>query len=62
MGEEREVYNVLVGKIEGKRTLGRPRCRWEDRIRTNLREIGWRVWIRFDRLRIGTGGELLCVR
>jgi hypothetical protein len=30
MGEERKVYKVLVGKREGKRTLGRPRCRWED--------------------------------
>jgi hypothetical protein len=40
MGEERIVYKVLVGKPEGKRPLGRPRCRWEDRIRMNLREIG----------------------
>jgi hypothetical protein len=40
MGEERKVYNVLVGKPEGKRPLGRPRRRWEDGIRTDLREIG----------------------
>jgi hypothetical protein len=40
MGEERKVYTVLVGKPEGKRPLGRPRCRWEDRIRMDLREIG----------------------
>ena len=32
MGEERGVYMVLVGKPEGKRPLGRPRCRWEDNI------------------------------
>jgi hypothetical protein len=40
MGEERKVYNVLVGKPEGKRPLGRPRRRWEDGIRMDLREIG----------------------
>jgi hypothetical protein len=40
MGEERKVYKVLVGKPEGKRPLGRPRRRWEDRIRMDLREIG----------------------
>jgi hypothetical protein len=40
MGEERKVYNVLVRKPKGKRPLGRPRCRWEDGIRMDLREIG----------------------
>jgi hypothetical protein len=40
MGEERKVYKVLVGKPEGKRPLGRPRRKWEDRIRMDLREIG----------------------
>jgi hypothetical protein len=40
MGEERKVYKVLVGKPEGKRPLGRPRPRWEDRIRMDLWEIG----------------------
>jgi hypothetical protein len=34
-------YKVLVGKLEGKRPLGRPRHRWEDRIRMDLREMGW---------------------
>jgi hypothetical protein len=38
---ERNVYRVLMGKSEGKRPLGRPRRRWEDGIRTDLREIGW---------------------
>jgi hypothetical protein len=49
-GEERQVYKVLVGKSEGKRPLGRPRRRWEDRIRTDLREIGLRGvdWIRLS--------------
>jgi hypothetical protein len=48
MGEERKVYKVLVGKSEGKRPLGRPRRRWEDGIRMDLRKIGlWGVdWIR----------------
>jgi hypothetical protein len=40
MGEERKVYKVLVVKPEGKRPLGRPRRRWEDGIRMDLREIG----------------------
>jgi hypothetical protein len=40
MGEERKVYKVLVGNLEGKRPLGRPRRRWEDGIRMNLGEIG----------------------
>jgi hypothetical protein len=41
MGEEIKVYKVLVGKAEGKRPLGRPRHRWEDGIRMDLRETGW---------------------
>jgi len=40
MGEERWVYRVLVGKPEGRRTLGRPRRRWVDNIRTDLQEVG----------------------
>jgi hypothetical protein len=40
MGEERKVYKVLVGKPKGKRSLGRPRHRWEDGIRIDLGEIG----------------------
>jgi hypothetical protein len=40
MGEERKVYKVLVRNPEGKRPLGRPRRRWEDGIRMDLREIG----------------------
>jgi hypothetical protein len=41
MGGERSVYRVLMRKPEVKRPLGRPRCRWEDGIRMDLREIGW---------------------
>jgi hypothetical protein len=42
MGEERELYGVLEGKLEGKRPHGRPRCIWENGIRMDLREIGRR--------------------
>jgi hypothetical protein len=41
MGEERNVYRILVGKPEGKRPLGKPRRRWENIITMDLREIGW---------------------
>jgi hypothetical protein len=40
IGEERKLYKILVGKSEGKRPLGRPRRRWEDGIRMDLRETG----------------------
>jgi hypothetical protein len=40
MGEGRGVYRVLVESPEDKRPLGRPRCRWEDNIKADLREIG----------------------
>jgi len=40
IGEERGVYSVLVGKPEGRRPLGRPRCRWVDNIRMDLQEVG----------------------
>jgi hypothetical protein len=50
MGEERKMYKVLVGKPEGKRPLGRPRRRWEDGIRMDLRETGLEGvdWIRLS--------------
>jgi hypothetical protein len=41
MGEVRGAYNILVGKPEGRRPLGRPRRRWEDNIKMDLREIGF---------------------
>jgi hypothetical protein len=40
MGEWRGVHRVLVGKLEGKRPLGRPRRRWEDNIKKDLEEVG----------------------
>jgi hypothetical protein len=39
MGDKRNAYRFLVGKPEGTRPLERPRCRWEDNIRMDLREI-----------------------
>jgi hypothetical protein len=40
MGQNMNAYRTLVGKPEGKRPLGRPRCRWMDNIKMELREIG----------------------
>jgi hypothetical protein len=61
MSEKRNAYKILVGKPEGKTPLGRPRRRWMDNIKTDIREIGWDgvdciglIW-----LRIETSGLLL---
>jgi hypothetical protein len=43
MGEVRGAYNILVGRPEGRRPLARPRRRWEDNIKMDLREIGF--WV-----------------
>jgi hypothetical protein len=40
-GEKRNAYRILVGKLEGKRPLGKPRCRWLDYIKLDLREVEW---------------------
>jgi hypothetical protein len=47
MGEKRNVYRLFVGKSEGKRQLGRPRCRWIDSFKLDLLEIRLSVvdWI-----------------
>ncbi|KAJ4429075.1 hypothetical protein ANN_26076 [Periplaneta americana] len=63
MGESRNAYRVLVGRLEGKRPLGRPRRRWEDSIKMDLREVGYddRDWINLakdrDRWRAYVGGN-----
>jgi hypothetical protein len=54
MGEEKNVYKVLVGKPEGKRPLGKPKMGSE----WILERLSWEVWIGFDWLRTGTGGGL----
>jgi hypothetical protein len=53
-GEGRGVYKALVGRPEGKRPLGRPRCRWDDNIKMDLREIGidGTNWIRLAQDRV----------
>ena len=59
MGEESEVYRVLVGKPEGRRPLGRPRRRWVDKLRWifSKRDVG--IWTGLGWLRIETvGGRL----
>jgi len=41
MGAIRNAYNILFGKTEGKRPLGRPRCGWEDNTEMNVSKIQW---------------------
>jgi hypothetical protein len=41
IGAKMNVYKILVGKLQGKRPLGRQRRRWMNNIKMNLREIGW---------------------
>jgi hypothetical protein len=41
MGEKRNAYRILVGKPEGRRPLGRPKRRWVDNIKMDLREVVW---------------------
>ena len=61
MGEDRGVHMMLVGKLEEKRPLGRPRRRWEDNIKMDLQEVGV-VGTGWSWLRIGTGGGHLWER
>ena len=59
---ERSVYRVLVWKPEGKRSLGRPKRRWEDNIKMIFRNWDVGVWTGSSWLRIWTGGGLLWLR
>jgi hypothetical protein len=59
MGERRGVYRVLVRRPEGRRPLGRPRRRWEDNIKLDLREIGIVGVTGYGWLRMGSNGGLL---
>jgi hypothetical protein len=40
-GDRRAAYRVLVGRSEGKRPCGRPRCRWEEHTKVGLKEVQW---------------------
>jgi hypothetical protein len=59
MGETRNAYRILVGKLEGKRPVGRPRSRWVDNIKMGLRDVGWYGLDVLNWFRIGTSGGLL---
>jgi hypothetical protein len=64
MEEMGNAYSTLVGKPERKRPLGRPRHRWEDNIRMDLREIGWESvnWMHLAQDRDRWGGGVLGTR
>jgi hypothetical protein len=64
MGEGRGSYRLLVGRPEGKRPLGRPRRRWEDNIKLDLREIGidGANWIRLAQDRVQWQAFLSTIR
>jgi hypothetical protein len=49
----------LTGRPDGKRALERPKRRWEDNIKMDLKEVEWEAWIGLIWLSIGTGGGLL---
>jgi hypothetical protein len=59
MGEMRYAYWIFVGTPEGKRALGRPRSRRVDKIKMDLREIGWDGMDWIDLAQVGTSGGLL---
>jgi hypothetical protein len=46
--EKKNAYRILVAKPEGKRPRGRPRCKWVDNIKIDLREVGWDGMDRVD--------------
>ena len=56
MGERRGVDRILMGKPEGKRPLGKPRCRWQDNIKMIFRKWDVGVWTGLSWLRVGAGG------
>ena len=58
-GGRRDACGVLVGKPEGKKTLGRHRRRWENNIKMDFQEVGWGAWTGLIWLKIGTGSGKL---
>jgi len=61
-GDRRGAHRILVGKLDGKRPLGRPMHRWEDNIKMDPQEAGWAAWVGLIWLRIGTIGGHLWMR
>jgi len=59
IGEKKSAYKILVGKPDGRSLLGRPRHRWEDNIRSGLREIRWKMWNGCNWLKTEIRGGLL---
>jgi len=56
MGSGEACTGFWWGYLRGKRSVGRPRCRWEDNIKMDLQEVGWGVWTELIWLRKRTGG------
>jgi hypothetical protein len=56
MGERRGEYKILVRRPEGRRSLGRPRRRWEKNIKIDFQVVGGEAWTGLIWLRTGTGG------
>jgi hypothetical protein len=50
MADRKGAYRVLVGRHDGKKQLGRTRCRWEDNIKMDLQEVEWAVMDRWQEL------------
>jgi hypothetical protein len=61
-GEKKNAYRLLVEKPEGKRPLGRPRCRWGIMLGWILERWDGVMWTGLVWFRTGTGGELLRIR
>jgi hypothetical protein len=59
MEDKRGAHRILMGRAERKRPLDRPRRRWEDNIKMDLRKVEWEVWSGSIWLKIGKGGGLL---
>jgi hypothetical protein len=59
MGERRNAYRILVGKPEGRRSLQRPRHKWVDNVKMDLRDIGWNGMDWIDLAQDRTSGGLL---
>jgi hypothetical protein len=59
IGQRRNVYMALMGKLEGEKTLRRPGHRWENNIKVNFKHVDGKMWAKFFWFRIGAGGRCL---